>query len=99
MNTDGAFTHDEEIAHTIEREIQARMRDDTPAVDVAVEGATVTLTGRVANQATKDALNQLAAGTPGVVDVVDDVVVGDDHHLLDWLWPFPSREAASTDDI
>lgn len=96
MNTGGAFTRDEEIAQTIEREIQSRTQDDTPAVNVAVEGATVTLTGHVANQATKDALNQLAANTPGVIAVIDDLVVGENRGLFDWLWPIRNPDADLT---
>jgi osmotically-inducible protein OsmY len=96
MNTGGAFTRDEEIAQTIEREIQARLQKDTPPVDVAVEGATVTLTGHVANQATKDALIQLASGTPGVIAVTDDLVVGEDRRLFDWFWPLRNPGADLT---
>ncbi len=86
MNNESALTRDQVIAEAIEEAIQARMPNHTPRINVAVEGATVTLTGHVANQATKDALNQLAQRTPGVVNVVDSLVVGGLHRtLFNWV--------------
>jgi osmotically-inducible protein OsmY len=80
-----------QITQTIEQEIQARMPPDAPPVNVAVLGGSVTLTGHVANQATKDALIQLAHNTDGVIDVTDNLVIGEGHAFLDWL--FPGRDA------
>jgi len=89
MNTNRNWTTDEPITAAIEREIQARMRPDAPPIDVAAQGATVTLTGHVANQATKDALVHLAYATPGVIDVNDNLVLGGgDHPFLDWSFPW-----------
>ena len=92
-------TTDQRIARAIEDAIQARMRPDAPPINVAVLGATVTLTGHVANQATKDALNELARSTPGVLNVTDNLVVGGGHPFLDWLWPTrdPNRDLVGDD--
>lgn len=81
-------TRDEQITQAIEREIQARMQPNASPMNVAVQGATVTLTGHVANQATKDAIIQMARDTDGVIDVTDDVVIGGSHPVLDWFFPW-----------
>jgi hypothetical protein len=47
----------------------------------------VTLTGHVANQATKDAVVQLARSVDGIVSVVDNLVIGGGRTLLDWFLP------------
>lgn len=87
-NTTGAgWATDEPIAQAIEREIQARMHPGAPPIDVSAQGATVTLTGHVANQATKEALIQLARDTDGVIDVTDNLVIGGGHPFLDWFFP------------
>ena len=91
MNSDSNWTRDEPITAAIEQEIQARMHPDAPPINVAAQGATVTLTGHVANQATKDALIQLAHDTDGVIDVTDNLVIGGGHPFLDWF--FPGRDA------
>jgi osmotically-inducible protein OsmY len=57
MNRNSSWSRDEPITAAIEREIPAKMRPNAPPISVAAQGATVTLTGHVANQATKDALN------------------------------------------
>ncbi len=88
MNTDSDWSSDEPITAAIEREIQARMQPHTTPIDVSAQGATVTLTGHVANQATKDALVQLAYATPGVINVNDNLVLGGGHPFLDWFFPW-----------
>jgi len=87
MIEDAVLSRDEKIARSIEDAIQARMKSDAPPINVAVQGATVTLTGHVANQATKDAVNALARNTEGVLNVTDNLVVGNDRSLLDWFLP------------
>ncbi|MDQ2829456.1 MAG: BON domain-containing protein [Chloroflexota bacterium] len=78
---------DEPITQAIEREIQARMQPGARPIDVSAQGGSVTLTGHVANQATKEALIQLAHGTAGVIDVTDNLVIGGGHPFLDWFFP------------
>jgi osmotically-inducible protein OsmY len=78
---------DEPITQAIEREIQARMQPHAPPIDVSAQGATVTLTGHVANEATKEALIALARATEGVIDVTDNLVIGGGHPFLDWFFP------------
>lgn len=99
MTNDNVLTSDQRIAQAIEGEIQARLRPGAPPINVAVEGATVTLTGHVANQATKDAINQLARDTDGVIDVTDNLVIGGGHPFLDWLQPTrdPNRDLEDVD--
>jgi len=87
MIEDAVLSRDQKIARSIEDAIQARMKSDAPPINVAVQGATVTLTGHVANQATKDAVNALARNTEGVLNVTDNLVVGNDRSLLDWFLP------------
>jgi len=93
MNTNSNWRSDEPITAAIERQIQARMQPHTPPIDVSAQGATVTLTGHVANQATKEAIVQLASATPGVVNVNDNLVLGG-HPFLDWFFPWrnPNRD-------
>jgi hypothetical protein len=47
----------------------------------------VTLTGHVANQATKDALIKVATDTKGVLNVTDNLVIGGSHPVLNWFFP------------
>jgi osmotically-inducible protein OsmY len=82
------LTHDEEISQAIERKIDAAMGPKASPINVAVEGATVTLTGHVANQATKDALIKIARSVDGVIDVTDNLVVREGHPVLDSLFPW-----------
>lgn len=92
METIGGQTREEQITETIEREIQSRMPPDANPINVAVLGSTVTLTGHVANQETKDALIQLARNTEGVINVTDELVVGGGgRSLLDWLFPWRDK--------
>jgi len=86
-NKSSDWATDEPITQAIEREIQAKMQPGAPPIDVSAQGGSVTLTGHVANQATKEALIQLARGTAGVVDVTDNLVIGGGHPFLDWFFP------------
>lgn len=86
-NSSPGWATDQPITQAIEREIQAKMQPDAPPIDVSAQGASVTLTGHVANQATKEALIQLARDTDGVIDVTDNLVIGGGHPFLDWFFP------------
>ncbi|MGH2344560.1 MAG: BON domain-containing protein [Chloroflexota bacterium] len=99
MADQSALTRDEQVSQAIEEAIQTRMQKDASPINVAVQGATVTLTGHVANQETKDALNELARGTPGVLNVTDNLVIGGGHRFLDWLLPTrdPNRDLVEDD--
>ncbi len=87
MSNDSNWSEDEPITASIEREIQARMQPNASPIDVSAQGGTVTLTGHVANQATKEALIHLAGATKGVINVTDNLVIGGGHPVLDWLFP------------
>jgi len=87
MSDESALSRDQQITRTLEEAIHARMQPGAPPINVAVQGATVTMTGHVANQATKDALNDLASNTGGIINVTDNLVIGGGHPFLDWLLP------------
>ena len=89
MNSDNDWSLDEPIAAAIEQEIQASIPDAHP-VNVSAQGGTVTLTGHVTSQDTKDALIQLARDTKGVSNVTDNLIITGDNPLLDW--DFPGRQ-------
>ncbi|MDB5077576.1 MAG: hypothetical protein JWO42_3755 [Chloroflexi bacterium] len=91
MQGESYETRDEKISEAIEAEIQAKMHPDARPIDVAVQGANVTLTGHVANQATKDAIIKMARGTDGVINVTDDLVIGGGHPYLDWFFPWRNQ--------
>jgi osmotically-inducible protein OsmY len=100
MSGDSYGTRDEQIAEALEAEIQARIRPDAPPIDVAVQGATVTLTGYVANQASKEAVIKMARETDGVFNVIDNLEVGGGHPFLDWFFPWrnPHRDLVEQDN-
>src|SRR5579875_2753148 len=99
MNNNPLLSRDQQIEEQISEQIEARMQYDALPIDVSVQGATVTLTGHVANQATKDAVVQLARSVDGVINVVDNLVIGGGHHLLDWWLPGrnPNRDLEAVD--
>jgi hypothetical protein len=94
-----ALSRDQQLQEQISETIEARMPKDALPIDVAVQGATVTLTGHVANQATKDAVVQMARSVDGVINVVDNLVVGGGQTLLDWFLPGrnPNRDLDAAD--
>ena len=100
MNNNPLLSRDQQIEEQISEQIEARMQSDALPIDVSVQGATVTLTGHVANQATKDAVVQLARSVDGVINVVDNLVIGGGHHLLDWWLPGrnPNRDLEAVDN-
>jgi osmotically-inducible protein OsmY len=100
MSSEAYGTRDEQIAEAVEAEIQARMHPNARPIDVAVQGATVTLTGYVANQATKEAVVKMAGETEGVLNVVDNLQVGGGHPWLDWFFPWrnPNEDLTREDD-
>jgi osmotically-inducible protein OsmY len=100
MNNNPLLSRDQQIEEQISEQIEARMQSGALPIDVSVQGATVTLTGHVANQATKDAVVQLAQSVDGVVNVVDNLVIGGGHRLLDWWLPErnPNRDLEAVDN-
>lgn len=100
MNNNPLLSRDQQIEEQISEQIEARMQSGALPIDVSVQGATVTLTGHVANQATKDAVVQLARSIDGVINVVDNLVIGGGHRLLDWWLPArnPNRDLEAVDN-
>ena len=98
-NSSSQWEADESVSQVIEREIQTRMHQHTPPIEVSAQGSTVTLTGHVANQATKEALIDLARSTAGVMNVTDNLEIGGGHPFLDWIFPGrdPNRDLGDVD--
>ena len=98
-NNSSEWAEDEPLTQVIEREIQTKMQLHAPPIDVSAQGSTVTLTGHVANQATKEALIDLARSTAGVMNVTDNLEIGGGHPFLDWFFPGrdPNRDLGDVD--
>jgi osmotically-inducible protein OsmY len=88
MGNDIYATGDTRIAEAVEAEIEARMHPKARPIDVSVSGANVTLTGYVANASTKEAVIKMARDTDGVINVIDNLEVGEGHPFLDWFMPW-----------
>jgi hypothetical protein len=78
MNNDSALTQEMAITEHVQ---QARRANTTTArypIEVAVQGATVSLHGAVDSQETKDTAEQLARSVPGVVAVTNELTIDQD---------------------
>lgn len=71
MNDDGALTRDTQIAGAVQQALHADPTTAPYVIDVAVEGASATLSGTVGSQEAKDAATRIAKGVNGVIDVTD----------------------------
>lgn len=78
MSGDSTLTGAMSLSASVEHALQADPMTSGHPLSVAAEGALITLAGRVPRQEIKDAAIRTARGVAGVVDVVDDVTVGDD---------------------
>jgi len=88
MSSEIYGTRDEEVEAAVEAAIQAYMPPKAPPIDVAVQGATVTLTGYVANESMKEAVIKKARDVDGVINVIDNLEVGGGHPWKDWFFPW-----------
>jgi osmotically-inducible protein OsmY len=100
MSSEIYTTRDEEIQEAVEGAISAWMPPKAPPIDVAVQGATVTLTGYVANEAMKEGVIKKAYGVEGVINVIDNLEVGGGHPWKDWFFPWrnPNEDLVREDD-
>ena len=97
MNSDSGLTSDMSLSENVEQALQANGTTSGHPLSVAAEGAMITLTGRVPSQDVKDAAIRTARSVAGVVDVVDDVTVGDDGGGLFGLGRDDGDDAADRD--
>ncbi len=72
-----ALTGDDAIMNQINQALRSNATTARSPIDVAAQGATVTLSGTVGSQDVKRTAEQLARGVPGVVDVTNELVIGD----------------------
>ena len=72
-----ALTGDDAMMDQVNQALRTNTATARAPIDVAAQGATVTLSGTVGSQDVKRAAEQIARGVPGVVDVTNDVVIGD----------------------
>ncbi len=72
----GGLTSDMGISDAVSRALQSDGTTAGAAIDVAAAGTTVTLSGSVANQQTKERAEAIARGVGSVVDVDNELVVG-----------------------
>ncbi len=89
---------DEEIRDTIRRNLDRDVRITTPSnIHVAVSGGVVTLTGTVPSYGQKTAAADDAWAAPGVVDVINDIVVAPPSRRTDAEIEADVRRALDTD--
>jgi osmotically-inducible protein OsmY len=75
MNNDSALTQEMAIMKHIRQALRANTTTARYPIEVAVQGATVSLHGTVDSQETKDAAEQLARSVPGVINVINGLVI------------------------
>jgi len=75
--TGSELTGDDAIMDQVNRALQGNATTARYPIDVSAQGATVTLSGTVGDHDVKRTAEQLARGVPGVVDVTNELVVGD----------------------
>jgi hypothetical protein len=75
--TNSALTGDDAIMNQINQALRSNATTARSPIDVAAQGATVTLSGTVGSQDVKRTAEQLARGVSGVVDVTNELVIGD----------------------
>jgi osmotically-inducible protein OsmY len=75
MNNDSALTQEMAIMKHIRQALRANTTTARYPIEVAVQGATVSLHGTVDSQETKDTAEQLARNVPGVVAVANELAI------------------------
>jgi len=73
-----ALTGDDAIMDQVNQALQSNATTARYPIDVAAQGATVTLSGTVGSQDVKRTAEQAARSVRGVVDVTNELVVGGD---------------------
>ena len=91
MNNDSALTQERAITEHVRQAFRDKLGTSTVArypIEVAVQGATVWLHGTVDSQETKDTAEQLARSVPGVVNVINGLVLDQDVNKGAGWWPW-----------
>ena len=88
MNNDGALTQERAITEHVRQAFRANTTTARYPIEVAVQGATVSLHGTVDSQDTKDTAEQLARSVPGVVNVINGLVLDQDVNKGAGWWPW-----------
>ena len=88
MNDEGPLTQARAITEQVRQAFRANEKTAKYPMGVAVQGATVSLQGTVDSQETKDTAEQLARSVPGVVNVINGLVLdqGVDKGAGWWPW-------------
>ena len=95
MSNDRALTQQRAITEQIRQAFRANTTTARYPIEVAVQGATVSLHGTVDSQDTKDTAEQLARSVPGVVNVINGLVIDQDGGQgAGWLGVGPDTEGA-----
>ena len=88
MSNDRALTQQRAITEQIRQAFRADTTTARYPIEVAVQGATVSLHGTVDSQDTKDTAEQLARSVPGVVNVINGLVLDQDVNKGAGWWPW-----------
>ena len=88
MSNDRALTQQRAITEQIRQAFRANTTTVRYPIEVAVQGATVSLHGTVDSQDTKDTAEQLARSVPGVVNVINGLVLDQDVNKGAGWWPW-----------
>ena len=78
MNDDDPLTQERAITEQVRQALRDKLGTSMVArypIEVAVQGATVWLHGTVDSQETKDTAEELARSVPGVVNVINGLVI------------------------
>jgi BON domain len=75
MNDEGPLTQARAITEQVRQAFRANEKTAKYPMGVAVQGATVSLQGTVDSQEAKDTAEQLARSVPGVVLVINELVI------------------------
>jgi hypothetical protein len=95
MNNDSPLTQERAITEHVRQAFRANTTTARYPIEVAVQGATVSLHGTVDSQETKDTAEQLARSVPGVVNVINGLVIDQDVDKgAGWLGVGPDTEGA-----
>ena len=93
MSNDSALTQEMAITEHVQQALRANTTTARYPIEVAVQGATVSLHGTVDSQETKDTAEQLARSVPGVVAVTNELTIDQDNEA-GWLGVGGDREGA-----
>jgi BON domain len=78
MNNDSALTQEMAITAHVQQALRTNTTTARYPIEVAVQGATVSLHGAVDSQEAKDTAEQLTRSVPGVVAVTNELTIDQD---------------------